>query len=565
MTDPSPGRRPGPRRTEATRPTPWWRGAVIYQVYPRSFLDTNGDGVGDLPGIIARLDYIRDLGVDALWISPFFRSPMKDFGYDVADYRAVDPLFGCDADADALIAAAHERGLKVVIDMVLGHSSDQHPWFRQSRASRDNPKAGWYVWADPRPDGTPPNNWLSVFGGPSWQWGGERGQYYLHHFLASQPNLDWNNPEVVEAMLAEAAHWLDRGVDGLRLDAITTLVHDPLLRDNPPRDPHQRGLDIPGAANSPHRFQEHVYDRDRPEILERFARLRALADRHGAFLMGEIADVDSIPCTAKYTSGPDRLHSGYNFQLTRRAFGVERLQAVIGALQAALGDGWATYAFSNHDVPRTLSRWGALPELAGDRPALAKLLLACLFTLPGTVCLYQGEELGLTEADIPFEHLVDPWGIEFWPSFKGRDGCRTPMPWQAEAPAAGFTTATPWLPIPDEHRALAVDRQEADPGSVLHACRRLLAWRRRHPALIAGAVTLRDTAAPVWAFERADGAERLLCAFNLSNRPAAWPVEPGWRKLDEEDGDDGHGFTAGFDGATVTLPPFGAFFAERNG
>ncbi len=280
---------------------PWWRGAIIYQVYPRSFFDSNGDGVGDLPGIVEQLDYIASLGVDAIWISPFFRSPMKDFGYDVADYRGVDPIFGTDGDFDVLVEAAHARGLRLMIDMVLPHSSDQHAWFQESRASRDNPKADWYVWADPKPDGSPPSNWLSVFGGPSWQWDPRRGQYYLHHFLRQQPNLDWNNPAVVEAMLGEARFWLDRGVDGFRLDAITTLVHDQALRDNPARDLSEPTLDVFGALFSPSLLQARVHDRDQPQILGLLERLRALVEPYGGFLMGEIADVDAVACTAKFT------------------------------------------------------------------------------------------------------------------------------------------------------------------------------------------------------------------------------------------------------------------------
>ena len=535
---------------------PWWRGAIIYQIYPRSFRDSNGDGIGDLPGILSALDYIADLGVDAIWISPFFRSPMKDFGYDVADYREVDPIFGTNADFDRLIAGAHERGLRVLIDLVLPHSSDQHAWFQESRQSRDNPRADWYVWADARPDGSPPNNWLSVFGGPAWQWEARRQQYYLHYFLRQQPNLNWNNPAVADAMMGEARFWLERGVDGFRLDAITTLVHDPFLRDNPPRDQAAPTLDIPGPMFSPYLYQLHLHDRDQPQILGLLERVRALVEEFGGFTMGEIADVDSVAATARYT-GASRLHTGYSFLLTQSEFGSDRLRRVVQAFEAQVLEGWTTYAFTNHDVPRAVSRWGALPELTGDRGALAELLLAVLFSLRGTACLYQGEELGLTEAVIPRERLVDPWGIEFWPLFKGRDGSRTPIPWRAREEQAGFTTGDPWLPIPDEHRALAVDVQDGDPSSTLATCRRLLAFRKAHPALRTGSVALRDAPPPIWAFERSEGAERVLCAFNLSNQPATWPLDDGWNPL------DGHGFASRVDGRTLHLPPFGAFFAER--
>jgi alpha-glucosidase len=534
---------------------PWWRGAVIYQIYPRSFLDSNGDGIGDLPGIRAGLDHIATLGVDAIWISPFFRSPMKDFGYDVADYRAVDLIFGSDGDFDLLVAEAHARDLRVMIDLVLPHSSDQHAWFQESRSSRDNPKADWYVWADPRPDGSPPNNWLAVFGGPAWQWEARRAQYYLHYFLREQPNLNWNNPAVVDAMLGEARFWLDRGVDGFRLDAITTLVHDLELRDNPPRDLSVPGLEIPGPMFSPYLCQDHVFDRDQPQILGLLERVRALVEPYGGFTMGEIADVDSIAITAKYT-GSARLHTGYSFQLTDARFGPDRLRQVVLAYEAAVRDGWTTYAFSNHDVPRAISRWSALPDMDGDRQALAALLLACLFSLRGSVCLYQGEELGMTEVDLPRERMVDPWGLEFWPLFKGRDGCRTPVPWQAGAHAAGFTTGEPWLPIPAEHHALAVDQQDADPSSVLNACRRLLRFRRAHPVLRTGDIALHESPDPIWAFERSAAGERVLCVFNLSNRPVAWTAPcPIVRPLDA-------GFPSLLDGQTIHLPAFGVFFGS---
>ena len=535
---------------------PWWRGAVIYQIYPRSFRDSNGDGIGDLPGIIAGLDHVAELGVDAIWISPFFRSPMKDFGYDVADYRAVDPIFGEDADVDRLIAAAHARGLRVLIDLVLPHSSDQHPWFQESRGSRDNPRADWYVWADARPDGTPPNNWLSVFGGSSWQWEVRRQQYYLHHFLREQPNLDWHNPAVVEAMLGEARSWLDRGIDGFRLDAISTLVHDPQLRDNPPRDPTAANYDTTGPVFSPYRHQVHVHDRDQPQLLPLLERIRALVEPYGAFALGEIGDVDGAEATARYTSA-GRLHTGYTFLLTQPVFGSDHLRRVVQAFEAQVVEGWTTYAFSNHDVPRAVSRWGTLPELSGDREALAALLLACLFSLRGNVCLYQGEELGLTEAVVPRERMADPWGIEFWPVFPGRDGSRTPIPWQRGAPSAGFTTGAPWLPMPEEHHAMAIDAQAADPGSVLARCRRLLRFRKAHPALRTGALVLHDAPAPLWAFERSDADERLLCVLNLSNQPVAWAIEAGWTPL------EGHGFASRIEGGTLHLPAFGVFFGGR--
>ncbi|NBC96461.1 MAG: DUF3459 domain-containing protein [Deinococcus-Thermus bacterium] len=544
----------------ASDPRPWWRGAVIYQIYPRSFFDSNGDGIGDLPGVIARLDHIAGLGVDAIWLSPFFASPMKDFGYDVADYRRVDPMFGSDADFDRLVAEAHDRGLKVLIDMILPHCSDRHAWFQESRQSRDNPKADWFVWADPRRDGTAPNNWLSIFGGPAWTFDPLRGQYYWHCFLKQQPNLNWHNPDVVEAMLGpegEVAFWLDRGVDGLRLDAITTLICDAELRDNPPATRGQV-IDMGGVEDNPFTRQMHLFDRDQPEILDRFRRLRALCERYGErYTMAEIGDVDAIPVGSRYTAGEGLLHSYYMFQLTHDEIDSGLLHRVVGRTESLIGDGWTTYTLGNHDTERTVTRFGRDPELAGDGPALAKLMLALVTSLRGGACLYQGDELGLTEADLPFEQRVDPFGLAFWPVYKGRDGCRTPMPWTAGAPHAGFTTGTPWLPVPAQHHDLAVDRQAADPGSVLEATRAFLAWRKTHPVLITGDKRLVETAAPVFAVERTDGDARMLCVFNLSNRPATATLDGGWRTVVAPGPANG---TIAPDG-TVTLPPFGVVYA----
>ncbi len=536
--------------------SPWWRGAVIYQIYPRSFRDANGDGIGDLAGITEKLDYVRSLGVDAIWISPFFLSPMKDFGYDVADYRAVDPIFGTNEDFDRLLAAAHDRGLKVVIDMVMAHTSDQHPWFAESRSSRDNPKADWYVWADPKQDGSPPNNWISTFGGSTWQWDTRRSQYYLHHFLKEQPNLNWHNDEAVAAMLDEARYWLAKGVDGLRLDAISTLVHDAELRDNPPAPPDLGRVAVATERGSNFSMQLHIHDRDRPEIMHKFAVLKDLMDAFpDAFTLGEIGEGGAIEAAAKYTNTERGLDTGYTFELTKPDFGWERLHEVVGHVERVIGRGWKTYAFSNHDVVRAVTRWGALPHLAGDGPALAKLLLALITSLRGSACIYQGEELGLTEAELAFEDIVDPPGIEFWPAYKGRDGCRTPFPWAHDRENAGFGRAKPWLPVPAEHVPMAADLQERDPASVLNAFRTHLRWRKLHPALIHGSLELMEEPDPVVGFVRATAEERILCLFNLSNEPARAALPPGSRPL------DGHGFSADMDGDEVALPPFGVFYA----
>jgi alpha-glucosidase len=534
----------------------WWRGAIIYQVYPRSFQDSNGDGTGDLPGITARLDYIAGLGVDAVWISPFFKSPMRDFGYDVSDYRAVDPIFGSNEDFIELLSAAHNRGLKVIVDMVLAHTSDKHPWFQESCRSRSNPKSDWYVWADANADGTPPNNWISVFGGSAWQWDARRRQYYLHHYLRTQPNLNWHNQEVVDAMFGEVRFWLDAGVDGLRLDAITTLAHDVQLRNNPALNFDRNETLLLPAANNPFNWQRLTNTRDLPRTLELLRQLRCVVDQYtDRYLIGEVADVDMIAVTAKYTSKGDRLHSCYNFELMQQPSTAPSLIEVVQKTEAALGDGWITWAMSNHDNVRAVTRARQAPEMQGDDRALANLLLAALLSLRGGACVYEGEELGLPEAEIAFEDLQDPWGIEFWPDFKGRDGCRTPMPWTANQPNGGFTSGKPWLPLPKEHLALAVDAQENDPHSVLQTFRRLVHWRKQHASLVKGDLALVETVESVLGFERRLDEQRIICLFNFSNRQVVQPLSEPWDSL------DGHGLAGGrLEAAKVVLAPFGIWF-----
>ena len=531
---------------------PWWRGAVIYQIYPRSFLDTDGDGVGDLPGIVEKLDYVASLGVDAIWIAPFFRSPMADFGYDIADYRAVDPLFGTLADFDSLLAKAHKLGLKVMIDQVLSHTSDQHAWFQESRGSRDNPKADWYVWADARDDGTPPNNWLSLFGGVAWQWEPRRGQYYLHNFLTSQPDLNFHNADVQRAVLDNVKFWLDKGVDGLRLDAINFCFHDARLRDNPPK-PKDKRTGRGFSPDNPYAFQYHYFNNTQPENLPFLEALRQLMDNYsGAVALGEISSEDSLATTAEYTSGK-RLHMGYSFELLTDDFSAAYIRRTVEELEAQMHEGWPCWAISNHDVERVLSRWGN-----GDKSArLAGLLTAMVCSLRGSVCVYQGEELGLTEADVPFEALQDPYGIAFWPNFKGRDGCRTPLPWD-DSPQAGFTSGTPWLPVPMDHRALAVARQERDPQSALHGFRRFMQWRSTQPALRRGDIRFVDAPEPVLAFTRSDEGQTVLALFNLGAEPVDFGLPFGQVQLL-----DGHGLTAGtVNGARVHLPGHALLFAH---
>ena len=534
---------------------PWWRGAVIYQIYPRSFLDTDGDGVGDLPGIVERLDYVAALGVDAIWIAPFFKSPMADFGYDIADYRDVDPLFGTLDDFDRLLAKAHRLGLKVMIDQVLSHTSAEHAWFRASRQSRDNPMADWYVWADARPDGTPPNNWLSLFGGSAWQWEPRRGQYCLHNFLAAQPDLNFHHPEVRAATLDNLRFWLDKGVDGVRLDAINFCFHDRQLRDNPPKPSDQRVGRGFSPAN-PYAFQYHYHNNTQPENLAFLGELRALMDRYpDVAALGEISSEDSLATMAEYTAG-GRLHMGYSFELLTDDFSAAHIRDTVRQLEAQMTEGWPCWAISNHDVERVLSRWGN-----GNASAqLANLFTAMVCSLRGSVCVYQGEELGLTEADVPYESLRDPYGIAFWPQFKGRDGCRTPMPWSDTDVQAGFSHGMPWLPVPEEHRARAVAQQQADPHSVLNGFRAFMRWRQTQPALRWGEIEFIDTTEPVLAFIRRLDGDALLVVFNLGAAPTelSLPTLPGTLTALH-----GHGLGEGslHDGS-LRLPGHGAWFAR---
>ncbi|MBK8176368.1 MAG: alpha-glucosidase [Rhodospirillales bacterium] len=534
----------------------WWRGAVIYQIYPWSFADANGDGIGDLAGITRRLDYVAGLGVDGIWLSPFFVSPMKDFGYDVADYCDVDPLFGTLADFDALLAAAHRLGLKVIIDQVYSHSSDAHPWFAESRQSRDNPKADWYVWADPKPDGTPPNNWLAVFGGAAWTWDTRRRQYYLHNFLPEQPDLNFHNKDVQDAVLGIAAFWLDRGVDGFRIDVANLFCHDRRLTDNPP-NPQPIG-------DQPYRMQRPLYNRDQPETLAFVSRFRALLDRYsGRMAVAELASTDDqIATMIAYIDGPDRYHTAYSFLLMREDVSVALIRGALEAMARGSKAAWPAWAFSNHDVVRVASRWAVATGATDGDPRLARLLIAVLTALRGTVFVYQGEELGLPQADVPFARIRDPEGRAFWPRNRGRDGARTPMPWRANAENAGFCPAgiEPWLPVDPRHAILAADRQDADSASVLAFTRRFLAWRKRHPALVRGDIRFLDAPEPVLAFERTAGTDRVLCAFNLGAEPRSVALDhTGAQPLDAP----ALGTPpATVDGGRALLPPWGALILE---
>ena len=520
---------------------PWWKGAVIYQIYPRSFRDSNGDGIGDLPGITEKLPHIAGLGVDAIWISPFFKSPMKDFGYDVSDYCDVDPIFGSLTDFDALVARAHELGLKVLIDQVYSHTSDEHDWFAESRSSRDNAKADWYVWADAKPDGSPPSNWQSVFGGPAWTWDARRGQYYLHNFLNSQPQMNLHNPQVQQAVLDVMRFWLERGVDGFRIDALNFAMHDPQLRDNPPAPATDR------QRTRPFDFQLKTYNQSHPDIPAFIERIRALTDQYdGVFTVAEVGGDDAEREMKAFTEGESHLNSAYGFNFLY----AEKLTPTLVCSALAEwpdedGIGWPSWAFENHDAPRALSRWCA-PQ---DRDAFARLKVLLLMSLRGNAILYYGEELGLTQVEIPFDQLHDPEAIANWPLTLSRDGARTPMPWDASADA-GFGSSEPWLPVGDENLGKAVSAQDGAAGSLLEFTRQAIALRKANPALHHGPVVACKHDGDLLELVREAGGQRLRCRFNL-----------GAGTIGCEDC-DGQPLIAIGGASVTTLPPYTAIILE---
>jgi len=467
----------------------WWETAVIYQIYPRSYQDSNDDGIGDLPGITTRLEYIANLGVDAVWISPFFKSPQKDFGYDVSDYCDVNPEYGTLEDFDRLLARAHELDLRIMVDIVPAHCSDQHEWFVESRQSRDNDKADWFHWVEPMPDGSPPTNWLSFFGGPAWTWEPRRQQYYLHNFLNSQPNLNHANPAVREAMMNVARFWFDRGVDGFRLDAVHTINADATPYKNNDANPDF----TPGALPQQQQpFFRQLHDSaqlNQPAIQSFSESIRSVADHYGdRFLMGELHGDDPIKASQTFTA-PGRLHATYNFSLLKwDGLDVDGIKdAITDAIEAFNGTGRLSFAFSNHDVPRSATRQLQSLGLSEEQqPALQLLLLQLETCLIGSTCIYQGEELALQDIqDIPIEQMKDPWGIEFAPTFLGRDTCRTPMAWRGDAPNGGFSKAnSTWLPIADQHLSRAALDEVAKTDSVYNKFAEFLSWRKKQPAIM---------------------------------------------------------------------------------
>lgn len=549
--------------TQPAQTNDWWRSAAIYQVYPRSFFDSNGDGIGDLPGIIKKLDYIAKLEVDAVWISPFFKSPMKDFGYDISDYRAIEPIFGTMDDFKLLLKEAHRRDLKILIDQVWNHTSEAHPWFQESRQSRDNAKADWYVWEDAKADGSPPNNWRSTFGGSAWEWDESRQQYYLHSFLAAQPDLNWYNPAVKEAILDVARFWLDMGVDGFRLDVINFLLYDRELRDNPVRPPDMK-RPAGASPNDPFFDLWNIHNFNQPEILDLLKPIRELMDSYpGTTTLAEISSAeDAMLTSSEYVSGHERLHMAYNSELMKdEPFSYERLREMIKKVERYFQDGVICWTGGTHDFPRIKSR--RQKYQVHDRfteEAFDHLLAALILALKGSCCIYQGDELGLTEAQIPYEKMQDPFGLAGYPSILGRDGSRTPMPWESQAHQAGFTKSKePWLPIPPEHFHLAVDHQEQEEMSLLNKYRRLFRWRKRQPALQTGDLTLIDTSEPLLGFSRKCDKQHLVCLFNLSPMAVHYDLSNYHDCVIESDESD---FSNRRYDDTIEIPGYGVFFGN---
>ncbi|MFN3657810.1 MAG: alpha-amylase family glycosyl hydrolase [Pseudolabrys sp.] len=494
----------------APTPMDWWKSAILYQIYPRSFQDSDGDGVGDLKGIIARLPYLTELGVDALWLSPVFVSPMADFGYDVADYTAIDPLFGTLADFDALVAAAHARGLKVVLDFVANHTSVEHPWFRESRASRQSAKRDWYIWRDPAPNGGPPNNWLSEFGGPAWAFDAAIGQYYYHAFLKEQPDLNWRNPQVVAAMHDVLRFWFRRGVDGFRLDAIWHLIKDAQFRDNPPNPDYR-------PHEAPDRQVLAIYSGDQPEVHDALRAMRQVADEFPErLLIGEIY-LPFPQLMDYYGHALGGVHLPFNFALIKAPWQARAIAELIEAYEAALPQGaWPNWVLGNHDRRRIASR-------AGE--AQTRVAAMLLLTLRGTPTLYYGDEIGLPQVAIAPDQVRDPFEKNVPGLGLGRDGCRTPMQWDGSR-FAGFSNVTPWLPLSDDAARRHVEAQSADPASLLNFYRRLIALRRQRPALTRGAYRPLPAGGDLLAYAReADGA-RVFVVLNFGHAPARWAMPP---------------------------------------
>ena len=496
----------------------WWESAVFYQIYPRSFKDSNNDGIGDLAGVIEKLDHLNDgkgggLGIDAIWFSPFFPSPQADFGYDVSDYCNIDSDYGTLEDFDQLVEESHRRGIKIVLDLVLNHSSDQHKWFQESRKNSTNSKVDWYVWADPKPDGSPPNNWLAVFGGAAWTFEPQRGQYYLHNFLPEQPDLNWYNPEVREALADVVRFWMKRGADGFRLDTANYYAYDRQLRDNPKR-PENSELMEDGQEANPLSQYITKYSKDRPENLEFIHFLRKIFEENGVVSIGEIGSAEGLESTLKlgtdYVKNGKGLHLAYTFSMLNKNMNAEYLEHVLRVTEESIEDGWPCWSLSNHDCMRMISRF----DCFGERDGFQQMMLLLLLSLRGTPIIYYGEEVDMQEYEIKKDELRDPQGIRFWPDIKGRDGCRLPFPWDSKLTNQGFNSGTkPWLPAANK---LSLDQAKADSGSTFHVLQEMLQIRKKFPALQTGSYRKILLDGDCFVFERKTEDETMLIAANFS-------------------------------------------------
>jgi alpha-glucosidase len=503
----------------------WWRDATFYEIYIRSFQDSNGDGIGDLNGITARVDYLTELGVNGIWITPFYPSPQVDFGYDVSDHESVDPQFGTLSDFDRLVAAAHDRDIAVVIDIVLNHTSDRHPWFESSRASKDAPLRDWYIWRDGAAPGRPPNNWESAFGGSAWTFDERTAQWYYHSFYAEQPDLNWRNPRVEARMLDVLKFWIDHGVDGFRLDAVNTLFEDPALRDNPLLP--QAKVTLTGVVT-----QDFVQSRRLPEVHAALRRVRGFVDRHApdTVLISE-AYVDEVGDLVRFYGDDDEMHLPFNFFAAQvPTLDAALFRRAIDEVDAACGERWPSLVLSNHDIERACDRYAG----AEHADAVARVLAMLLLTLRGTPFLYYGEEIAMrTHPPARLEDVRDPVGRTFWPAYKGRDGVRRPMQWE-DKPGGGFSTAAPWLALAPDVRTRNVAQQAEDPRSVLHFYRALLRARRASDALRAGRYRSLVSDPQVFAYVREGLHETMLVVLNMSStaRPAALAIQPpGTRRV----------------------------------
>ena len=501
------------------QPMEWWKQAVFYQIYPRSFYDSNNDGIGDLNGVIEKLDYLNDgkgggLGIDAIWFSPIFKSPQKDFGYDVSDYCDIDPDYGSLQDFDRLVEESHSRGIRLVLDLVLNHSSDLHPWFQESKKDRKNPKQDWYVWVDPKADGSVPNNWLSLFGGKAWSFNEERGQYYMHSFLKEQPDLNWYNPKVREELAKIIRFWMSRGTDGFRLDTVNFFAYDKELRDNPQRDPNEPMLEKAQETN-PYFQQNTIYSKDRSENLEFIEFLRGLFDEiPGTTSIGEMGSnfglEETIRHTAEYVKGQNHLHMAYTFAMLSTEMNAEYFDRVVELTENNFGDGWPCWSLGNHDTKRLISLFNCI----GEREGFQQMMLMLLLCLRGTPILYYGEELDMEELSFDRSQVKDPLGLFFWPTIKGRDGCRTTFPWKSDAPNQGFNEgAESWLP---SGSSFTLDQVEQMPESTLNLIRQMLKIRKEQPALHAGNYLKLLQKDDCFVFKRETVKENITVAANFS-------------------------------------------------